>query len=78
MQKVKPKLTSASRETAYKTKQRETSMSYYESAVGETITRHRALQELKKHGVIDFDEFFTEVGDRQEYQAQEVLVYLGY
>jgi len=51
---------------------------YYDSAAGITITRRRAFKELKSHGVVDFQEFLDEVGDRKFYSAQGVLNWLGY
>lgn len=56
-------------------------MTYLDSAQGVTITRARALQELKKHGVcdqLDFDDFDACLGIRPTYRAQEVLHWLGY
>lgn len=56
-------------------------MTYYESAEGEVITRARAIRELRRHGVGDSDtiaQFYAEVGEREEYDAQEVLNWLGY
>ena len=55
-------------------------MDYYESAEGETISLKRAMRELDDHGV-PFEcraEFFAEVGYKEEYDAQEVLAWLGY
>jgi len=51
---------------------------YYESAEDLTITRERALQELRDHNCEDFQEFFDDLGDREEYNAQSVLIWLGY
>ena len=51
---------------------------YYESAEGLTITRERALLELARHNCEDIEQFFDDLGDRAEYQAQEVLDWLGY
>ena len=62
---------------------------YFESAEGIEITRERALQELERHG---FDQtpagreaqaemvegFLAELGDRETYDAQAVLEWLGY
>ena len=54
---------------------------YFDSAEGAKITRARALVELKRHGLTDragvelFDKHF---GARTEYDAQAVLVWLGY
>ncbi len=56
-------------------------MDYYDSAEDITITQDRALQELARHGITsneDILEFFADVGERQEYDAQEVLIWLGY
>jgi len=53
-------------------------MDYYESAEGLIITRERALLELARHHCQDLEQFFDELGDREEYQAQEVLDWLGY
>lgn len=46
-----------------------------------TITRERALSELRKHGVTSRDEiadFYTACGYRSEYRASVVLRWLGY
>ena len=52
---------------------------YYESAEETTITKARALQELKRHGAEgDFNEFLADMGDKAEYNAQDVLAWLGY
>ncbi|HDL7588319.1 TPA: hypothetical protein PXO89_002800 [Yersinia enterocolitica] len=51
---------------------------YYESAQGELITKKRALLELKKHGIEDATEFFNELNEKEHYDAQEVLRWLGY
>ena len=57
-------------------------MDYYESAEDITITRERALQELMNHGIdVNSDEillFDLEVGNREFYDAQQVLAWLGY
>ena len=56
-------------------------MNYYESAEGLTITRERALLELARHGITsneDILEFFADVGEKEEYDAQKVLIWLGY
>ena len=56
-------------------------MDYYNSAEDITITQDRALQELARHGITsneDILEFFADVGEHQEYDAQEVLIWLGY
>lgn len=57
-------------------------MDYYESAEGETISKARAFKELERHGCMMDDqgiaEFYAECGDREEYDAQAVLAFLGY
>ena len=53
-------------------------MTYYESAEFKTITKARAIQELKNHGVIDIQEFFDDMGEKDFYSAQAVLQWLGY
>jgi hypothetical protein len=57
-------------------------MTYYETAEDITITRDRALEELTNHGVdVNSDEillFNLEMGDKDTYEAQEVLAWLGY
>lgn len=53
-------------------------MTYYESAKGVTVTKARAIVELKRHGVVDIQEFFDDMGDRETYKASAVLEWLGY
>ena len=53
-------------------------MTYSESAQGVMITKQRAIQELKAHGVIDVQEFFNDEGERDTYDAFTVLLWLGY
>ena len=53
-------------------------MDYYESAEDLTITRERALLELARHNCQDIEQFFDDLGDREEYNAQSVLIWLGY
>jgi hypothetical protein len=52
-------------------------MTYYESAEGEKITKARAIQEVNRHGC-NVAEMFTDIGERDTYDAQEVLDWLGY
>jgi hypothetical protein len=52
--------------------------SYYDSAEGLTITKARALHELRKHGIVDTSEFLSDMGDHETYDAQAVLDWLGY
>lgn len=49
----------------------------YQEALKEIISRQRAISFVKDHGVI-LDEFFAEVGDKEEYTGKEVLDWLGY
>ena len=56
-------------------------MTYSESAQGVTITKARAFVELKRHGVDNAEtraDMMAELGDRAEYDAGEVLAFLGY
>jgi len=53
-------------------------MEYYDSAENLIITRERACQELKAHGVVNLHEFFEELGFHDTYKAQDVLEWLGY
>lgn len=52
-------------------------MTYFDSAEGETITLHRAVKECRDHGV-DPEEMFSELGIHPTYDAQIVLMWLGY
>jgi hypothetical protein len=53
---------------------------YYESAQGVTISASRALIELENHGVPESEikEFYQELGKRDTYDVQAVLIWLGY
>ena len=56
-------------------------MDYYDSAENIGITQDRALQELASHGITsneDIIEFFKDMGEHEEYDAQEVLIWSGY
>jgi hypothetical protein len=53
-------------------------MNYYDSAEGLTISRSRALHELRTHNCEDIECFFHDLGDKSEYLAQDVLNWLGY
>lgn len=55
-------------------------MTYFESAEGITISKKKALEEIVKHGVpmSDITVFFSEMGEKEEYDAQAVLLWLGY
>ena len=52
-------------------------MSYYESAEGYTISKERAKFEVVKHNA-SWDEFIADNGEHEEYDAQDVLAWLGY
>ncbi len=52
----------------------------YEDAMycGAVVSRKEAeLEIIKGHGC-SFDEFLQECGDREEYEAADVLIWLGY
>lgn len=51
---------------------------YFESAEDMTITRDRALLELKKHNIVDPTEFYEQMGCHETYKAEDVLQWLGY
>jgi hypothetical protein len=51
---------------------------YYDTAKGETISRRRAVLELRRHGIDDPSEFDAELGNRPTYKATDVLDWLGY
>ena len=53
-------------------------MDYYESAKGIIISKKRALEELHRHSIFDYKEFFKDLGDRKTYSARGVLRWLGY
>jgi hypothetical protein len=57
-------------------------MDYYESAEDTTITRDHALEELMNHGIdVNSSEillFNLELGEKETYEAQDVLAWLGY
>ena len=52
-------------------------MTYYESSENVTITKKRALLEVKNHGA-STSEFFSDCGVHASYNAQTVLNWLGY
>lgn len=56
-------------------------MTYYDSAKDVTISPMRVIKELERHGIVtpqDMAEFYKAFGIRKEYNAQAVLVWLGY
>jgi len=52
-------------------------MTVFESAE-ETISRDRALEELKNHGIHDPKFFFLDLGDFEAYEVVDVLEWLSY
>jgi hypothetical protein len=52
-------------------------MTYYDSAEGIEISKQRALREVRKHGASEAD-FLADCGEREAYDAQAVLSWLGY
>jgi len=51
---------------------------YLESAKGINISKQRALKELRKHGIVNYSDFYKELGNKQTYNAESVLTWLGY
>tara|TARA_Y100000015_G_C2379714_1_gene84354 strand:- start:69 stop:236 length:168 start_codon:yes stop_codon:yes gene_type:complete len=51
---------------------------YYDSAQGIVLSQEEAFGVLAQHGCQEFDEFFQDMGDKEEYEAQKVLEWLGY
>lgn len=49
----------------------------YNSAEGMMVEFEMVLKLLDEHGV-EVEEFLEEFGKKEEYKAQEVLVWLGY
>jgi len=43
-----------------------------------TITHSQALYQLKRHGLIDLEEFHNDLGKRETYTGEEILNWLGY
>ena len=43
-----------------------------------TLTVEQVKFQLDEHNVIDFDEFYDEVGHKKYYTGDEVLDWLGY
>jgi len=53
-------------------------MNYKESSKGIKISKKRALKELRKHGLINYLDFYKELGNKKTYNAESVLIWLGY
>lgn len=49
----------------------------YDDAIEATVTKREAIAEIKAHG-LDPQDFFDEVGKKEEYIGLEVLSWLGY
>ena len=49
----------------------------YDDAIAATVTKREAIAEIKAHG-LDPQDFFDEVGKKEEYIGLEVLSWLGY
>jgi len=52
-------------------------MDYYESAEGIIISPERAKKEIEKHRAC-WEEFAQDMGLRNSYEVQAVLIWLGY
>ena len=52
-------------------------MDYYESAEGYTISKERAKKEVENHDS-SWSEFLLDNPEKDEYDAQDVLTWLGY
>ena len=54
-------------------------MDYDDSAEGLVISKQRAIQEIKEHNAFnEIDNFYSIYGVKEEYNAQYVLIWLGY
>lgn len=55
---------------------------YSESAFGVSITRERAIKEIRNHGITEnmpeYADFLDWLGDRPRVMAHKVLEWLGY
>ncbi|WP_442108437.1 hypothetical protein [Pseudomonas sp. NUPR-001] len=49
----------------------------YSESWSEVVSKAEAMRELKKHEAV-LEEFFTDLGDKEEYESEEVLGWLGY
>lgn len=49
----------------------------YEQAIEETVSKKAALTEVRNHGC-SVSEFIEEMGDKENYQGEDVLNWLGY
>ena len=51
---------------------------YYESAEDIKLSQDEAFNVLAQHGCQEIEQFFEDMGDKEEYDAQKVLQWLGY
>lgn len=51
---------------------------YYDSAEDIKLSQSEAFNVLAQHGCQEIDQFFQDMGDKEEYDAQKVLAWLGY
>lgn len=51
---------------------------YYDSAEDIQLSQSEAFNVLAQHGCQEIDQFFQDMGDKEEYDAQKVLEWLGY
>lgn len=49
----------------------------YSESWPEQVTKKEALRELRKHEA-SVEEFLKDLGDKEEYESEEVLGWLGY
>jgi hypothetical protein len=49
----------------------------YDDAIEAVVTKREAIAEIKDHG-LDPQDFFDEVGRKEEYTGLDVLSWLGY
>ena len=49
----------------------------FEEAMNAEVTKEEASREIVRHD-LDPEDFFLEVGDREEYSGADVLGWLGY
>jgi len=54
-------------------------MDYYDSSEGLVISKQRTIQEIAEHNASsEIDDFYSIYGLKEEYNAQDVLNWLGY
>ena len=50
----------------------------YSEYTHETLSQKQALFQLEQHGIIDPKEFFADLGRKDYYTGNAVLIWLGY